>query len=294
MKTVGPVQHMHTIARSEMAQDVVLQTDALTATLDNSSRTLWIRMHASPRPCFTEALLGDMRRVHHMVQTREIDIDFYVVGSAQPRVYNLGGDLNLFRECVSTGDWERLIEYGRTCVETLYDAVSGFNDQVITISLIQGDALGGGFEAALSTDFMIAERGAKMGFPEMLFNLFPGMGAYSFLSRKLSPQVAQRIILSAEFYRSEEFHVRGLVDVLAEPGEGVVAAENFIRDTRRLLRGHKAFLASRRHASFWLGKEELLRTVFAWVDCAKQLTDRDLKLMNKLVVAQNRINPLAA
>jgi DSF synthase len=42
------------------------------------------------------------------------------------------------------------------------------------------DALGGGFESLLSFNIIIAERGAKFGFPENIFGLFPGMGTYSF------------------------------------------------------------------------------------------------------------------
>jgi len=49
-----------------------------------------------------------------------------------------------------------------------------------TISLAQGDALGGGFEAALSCSVIIAERRARFGFPEVMFNLFPGMGPTAF------------------------------------------------------------------------------------------------------------------
>ena len=56
---------------------------------------------------------------------------------------------------------------------------SSFNLPFTTISLVQGDALGGGFEAALCGDIIIAEKQARFGFPEVLFNLFPGMGAYN-------------------------------------------------------------------------------------------------------------------
>ena len=56
---------------------------------------------------------------------------------------------------------------------------------MITIGLAQGDALGGGFESLLSFNVIIAERGAKFGFPETMFGLFPGMGAYSLVARRV-------------------------------------------------------------------------------------------------------------
>jgi len=40
----------------------------------------------------------------------------------------------------------------------------------MTISLVQGDALGGGFEFALSSNLIVAERGVRMGFPEIIFD----------------------------------------------------------------------------------------------------------------------------
>ena len=61
-----------------------------------------------------------------------------------------------------------------------------------TIALLEGDALGGGFESALSCDVVIAEKHVKAGFPEVLFNMFPGMGGLSFLSRRVGRKVVQR------------------------------------------------------------------------------------------------------
>jgi DSF synthase len=54
---------------------------------------------------------------------------------------------------------------------------------ILTVGLVQGAALGGGFEALLSFDYVVAERDATFGLPEILFGLFPGMGAHSLLSR---------------------------------------------------------------------------------------------------------------
>ena len=79
--------------------------------------------------------------------------------------------------------------------------------------------MGGGFECALSGNVLIAERGAKMGFPEILFNLFPGMGAMTLLGRKIGYSKAEKVILSGKLYTAEEMYELGVVDVLVEPGE---------------------------------------------------------------------------
>ena len=281
---------MHAIiSLAENQNDVVLQTESLTARYDESTRTLWNYLHASPRPCFTEALLSDAHQLHTLIRTGEIPVDFYVAASEVPKVFNLGGDLSLFRQCAQERDWDRLTEYAERCIEVLHDLVSGFNQQVSSIALIQGDALGGGFESALGADFMIAEQQAKMGFPEVLFNLFPGMGAYSLLARKLGPQPAQRMILSGEMFTATDLHAKGLLDQLAPPGEGEKAVRDFIRDTRKHLHGYKSFLDARRRSSLWTGREELLAIVHDWVKSVKQISERDLRLMDRLVTAQNRL-----
>jgi hypothetical protein len=67
------------------------------------------------------------------------------------------------------------------------------------------------------------------------------------------------------------------------------AARDFIRDARKHLHGYKSFLAARRRASFWTRREELLAIVHDWVESVKQISERDLRLMDKLVTAQNRL-----
>ncbi len=277
------------ISLADTQNDVVLRTESLTARYDEKTRTLWNYLHASPRPCFTEDLLNDAHQLHAMIRTGEIPVDFYVAASDVPKVFNLGGDLSLFRQCALERDWDRLTGYAERCIEVLHDLVCGFDRKVITIALIQGDALGGGFESALGADFMIAEEQAKMGFPEVLFNLFPGMGAYSLLARKLGPQPAQRMILSGSMYSATELHSRGLLDQLVPPGQGPQAVRDFIRDTRKHLHGYKSFLEARRRTTLWPDREELLAVVHEWVGSVKQISERDLRLMDKLVTAQNRL-----
>ncbi len=101
---------------------------------------------------------------------------------------------------------------------------------------MQGDALGGGFEAALSCQTIVAERDVGMGFPEVLFDLFPGMGAYSFLCQRVSPKLAEEMMLNGTVYSSEDLHKMGVVDVLVAKGEGVEAVHDLIRRNQRI--GH--------------------------------------------------------
>ena len=95
---------------------------------------------------------------------------------------SLGGDLTRFLQSIRTGNREWLYGYAKACIDVLYPNIVGYDLPITTISLVTGDALGGGFEAALSSHVLIAERGTQLGLPEILFNLFPEMGAFQLLA----------------------------------------------------------------------------------------------------------------
>src|SRR3546814_12298500 len=100
---------------------------------------------------------------------------------------------------------------------------------MLTIGLVQGAAPGGGFEALLSFDYIVAERSATFGMPEIMFGLFPGMGAHALLSRKIGSAMADRLIVSNETYSAEAMYELGIVHQLAEPGDGLVACPDLHR-----------------------------------------------------------------
>ena len=151
-----------------------------------------------------------------------------------PGVFNFGGDLALFIRCLRENDPETLRRYAKACIDVLYAHAIGFHLPITTISLVQGDALGGGFEAALASDILVAERQAQFGFPEVLFNLFPGMGAYNLLPRRIGMQRTERMLLNGKLHRAEELHAEGVVDILAEDGRGENAVyEHIVRKAGR-------------------------------------------------------------
>jgi DSF synthase len=90
-------------------------------------------------------------------------------------------------------------------------------------------------------------------------------------------------------FTATEMHSKGLIDQLALPGQGEQTAREFIRDTRKHLHGYKSFLEARRRTTLWTGRQELLAVVHDWVKSVKQISERDLRLMDKLVTAQNRL-----
>jgi DSF synthase len=157
----------------------------------------------------------------------------------------------------------------------------------LTIGMVQGDALGGGFEQVLTNDVIIAERDSRMGLPEILFNLFPGMGAYSLLCRRLDGVRAQKLILSGRLYEALELEELGLVDLVVGRGEGPAAVREYLERNRRR-HGTLLALSRVRQRCQPVTYEELIDVTDVWVETAMGLDDADLRRMEHLVRAQLR------
>ena len=228
--------------------------DYLVTEFDEDAGVMWCYANPSPRPCFTPELLSDLRKFLHVIKNEykndlstNIDprMNYLVLGSYRPGVFSLGGDLSLFIDCIRSGDKERLIEYMKLSIDVLYSTYSNMDVPITTIALIRGNALGAGFEGALSCDYLIAERGVQLGFPEVLFNMFPGMGAYSFLARRINTVDVEKMILSGRIYSADELFDMGVVDVLAEKGDGENESSKFIERHRKNQNTRKAILKIR-------------------------------------------------
>ncbi len=276
-------------------------SDQLSAFMDHGRKAMWLRWKPSPRPNFNPRLLQDLDRYCHFLSRSEArfecgdevtELEYSILASKVPGVFNLGGDLNLFSQLIQTQDHEALRAYGRACINVLYRNYVSYDLPVTTISLVQGECLSGGFEAAFSSDVLIAERGARFGFPEILFNLFPGMGAYSFLERKIGRKQTEELIASGKIYSADDMLNLGIVDVVTDNGKGEAEVSAYI-DARKRTRNGLAGLAAARRCVHKLHYAELNDVLETWVDTALRLSRRDLKLMQRLVGRQNdlRHNP---
>jgi DSF synthase len=250
-------------------------------------RLLRARTCVRPIQCYSLAAMSELQQIFDDITANPGLVRHFVMTSDVPQVFNFGGDLALFVLLVRAGDLESLQLYGKRCIDLIWWVENAANLGIHTTVLAQGDALGGGLESMLPFHRVIAERSATAGFPEVLFNLFPGMGAWDLTIRKAGLAVANEMILSGRLYTAEELYNRRLVDVLAEDGEGEAALERSVRDVDARLRGTLAALKARRIAAP-ITYEGLLRIVNLWADSALGLTDRDLRLMERLARAQAR------
>jgi DSF synthase len=269
--------------------------DQLTIRFEPDQSALWCMVSHPERPCFTPRLLDQIRTLQtrlkrglgHTMPGEDMPVRTIIWGSTFPGIWNLGGDLALFTRLIRARAAGELRSYAYACVDAVYQNLTKMGLPLLTVGLVQGDALGGGFEHALTNDVIIAERDSRMGLPEVLFNLFPGMGAYSLLCRRLDGVRAQKLILSGRLYDAAELEELGLVDLVVGQGEGPAAVREYLERNRRR---HATLLAlSRvRQRCQPVTYEELIDVTDVWVETALGLDEADLRRMEHLVRAQLR------
>jgi cyclohexa-1,5-dienecarbonyl-CoA hydratase len=161
------------------------------------------------------SMLNDLHQVVHEIAS---DASVKVVAvTGEGRAFSAGVD-------VSDHTDERVPEMIRAFHGAL-EALAAL--EAPTVALVNGAALGGGFEVALACDMIIAREGAKLGLPEVKVGAFPPFAA-AVLPRLVGRQLALDLILSGRVLRAEEGRDLGLVahvhppDLFEERADGYV------------------------------------------------------------------------
>ena len=259
--------------------------------------TLWITMKKDDAKAvqnFSLPLLHHLRTLVHTIKENGSNwysegemqpINYAVMRSEHPEYFSLGGDLKHFRHCIQQRDKASLYQYSRLCLDIIFDWAASSNSDMTTIALVQGRALGGGFEAVLSADFIIAEEHSEFGFPEIMFGLFPCTGGMSLLARRIGVYQAERMMTNARIYSAEELKDMGVIDEICARGEGNFTVEKFIATHAKR---HKArvMLRRARHRLSPLDYSEMLTVVDEWVELALMLSKDELRVMDMLIMMQ--------
>lgn len=265
---------------------------------DEGHEALWTYFNQLNRvPCANHELVKELNQHQAEIETsggmlyandRAYNIKYSVAASLTPNVFNLGGQLSLIRELAKERNKEALLYYAVKSIDGLASRLNRYNTtSIVNITLLQGLALGGGLEAALASDVIIAERKSIVGFPEILFNMFPGMGGYSLVSRKAGVKVADEMILKGKQYTAEQAFELGIVDVLVEDGQGEKAVYDWINNNKRFFNGYLAAQRAKNRINP-ITYDELLDITKIWVDVALKLGDREFSIMDRFIYSQEK------
>lgn len=269
---------------------LIPSTDYLDLWYDENCKALWIYLSERGPAFISLALINDLAGVDQILANSTLPdrdvarpIDFKIIASKRRGVFSLGGDLARFRYLIDQGNRKALAQYAHAAIDAIWANTQAASvGPLTTVSLVQGEAQGGGFEAALSTHVLVAEKGAMFGFPEALFGMFPGMGGYALLSARAGSDCAKRLIGSTNRYPAEMLYEMGVIDVLADKGKG----SQILNDWMRNASPASTFKYRTRFADLDHGK--LLESIDEWVQQALDLNQRQLRTMGFILEAQKR------
>ena len=259
-------------------------TPVLDIEFDQTNAAIWVQLEQFAPKHVSTQLLVELDCLSTKIREGIIGAARYkIVASHIKNVFSLGGDLALFLRLIDARDHDRLVDYGRAAIQEVWCNITGYGTRKLTtIALVEGEAQGGGFEAALSCHVIVAECGTHFGFPESLFGLFPGMGALPLLAARTDETVAERLVSSANRYSAEFLHDIGIIDFLVPAGEG----RDFVRSITETT--PTAFMEKRKALLGRITYSALLESVTQWVDTAMNLNDKHKRSMRYLLNAQRR------
>jgi enoyl-CoA hydratase len=156
-----------------------------------------------------EDILKELNQILDSCSQNE-SIKALIITGAGDKAFAAGADINEISKLTifDVNNYSRL-------GQSVFNKIECFNKPVI--GLINGYALGGGFELALACHIRLCSDNARMGLPEIKLGLIPGFGGTQRLSKMINPGRALYYILSGEQIDAEEAYRLGIVSEIYSP-----------------------------------------------------------------------------
>jgi len=190
--------------------------------LPSGVATLTFDLQDSSVNKFNRQTLEELRQA--VSELAGFDVKGLVFCSAKP-AFIVGADINEFTAMFAQSE-EQILAW-LVEANSLFNAIEDL--PFPTVTAINGIALGGGFELAVSTDYRIGTNAAVVGFPEVKLGIIPGFGGTVRLPRLIGADNANQWISSGAQVRAEQAFKEGALDALVEPDKLLAAAEHLIQ-----------------------------------------------------------------
>ncbi len=183
-------------------------TDELVLTDVRADGVATLRLNRPPMNALSEALLGEIAAAAEAFASDDAVKAVVVFGGE--KVFAAGADITEF------GDQAAAKRMGRA-FRVAFDGIAAIPRPVI--AAVNGFALGGGLELAMSCDLRIVGEKARVGQPEILLGIIPGAGGTQRLTRLVGPARAKELVWSGRQVKADEALAIGLVDRVVPPDE---------------------------------------------------------------------------
>lgn len=158
---------------------------------------------------YTQNMLSDLKSCIEVAANDDL-VKMIVITGAGDRVFCAGADRNE----IDTRGWRSILKLKSASVfKALRDCPK------ISIAAINGAAVGGGFELAISCDIRIASSNAKFWLPELEFGLLPAAAATNLLPQYIGIPRTKDLILGGARWSAQEAYAAGLLSQVCNEGE---------------------------------------------------------------------------
>lgn len=158
------------------------------------------------------AVLDDLMQAFLDIEKRKSEVRAVMITGAGDKAFVAGADIAAMKTMTAL-DTEVFCNKGHKCMRMIETC------EVPVVAAVNGFALGGGLELALSCDFIYASREARLALPEVGLGLFPGFGGTQRLARLIGKNLAKEFIYTADMVSADEAMRLGIVNRVFEPAE---------------------------------------------------------------------------
>ena len=259
----------------------------------HSLRCLRVKLHYKNGAFFSPDIIDHSRTLEQRITSaiEDIgiyDVDYIVWESDGSSFFGLGGDIGYFVDCILNDEIDRIFQYAYRCVNLLHSNWNGFGYPLTTLCVVHGPARGGAFEFALSNQQIIAHERATFQFPETHFGTFPGLGAYSFLSRKVGLAKATEIIENGDRYSARDCLDQGVIEHVYTGDLDEKLYEICSQDDHR--KESQRFCRMAKNAVQTMTKNELSMIADIWAHSIVNMGRRNIDRMKRFSDMQRKIS----
>ncbi|HLV94257.1 MAG TPA: enoyl-CoA hydratase/isomerase family protein [Candidatus Acidoferrales bacterium] len=192
------------------------------------------------------------------------DAHALIVSSARKEGFCAGADLReLYRELQGL-NFEKRKKGVRDFLERIHRVMNAIDESPLTtIAAVNGIAFGGGFELALTCDLIVADKMARLCFPELRLGLIPGFGGIPRLKRDLGNSVVRDLLLTGRSVNAVKAQSLGLVSQVTAEGDVLRVAQATATQTGKFDR--ETAIAAKRFIKP-IPREELQREIDIFCD----------------------------
>lgn len=261
---------------------------------DTHYSALWCTLKSSKTPFLSISLLNDIRTLQdtvaqHCSEQPKLKPKFIIWQSDLPDIFNLGLDLDHIYQLILDKNEKGLEHYIQLCIDAYYINLIRLDIQpLITISLVRGKAYGGGLDAALASDIVIAEENSKCRFPEISFHLLPSIGTLAMMLRQYPINVVEELIFEGKNLNLDKLKQMNLIHSTIEDGTGINYIQSKLKHLHKRHNIYATMYKSKKN-SIAVNHQELAEFRDMWIQTALAFKPDNLRKLERYVTAQKNL-----